>query len=56
MFATRLTRLWYIHLVGGDDYHAAAQENTIRDIELAAPRGLIVDSQERALKVILTNP
>jgi penicillin-binding protein 2 len=49
LFATLLTRLWYIQVVGGDGYHAAAQENTIRDIELAAPRGLIVDSQGRPL-------
>lgn len=49
LFATLLSRLWYLQVIGGDDYHAAAQENTIRDIEVSAPRGLIVDSQGRPL-------
>ena len=35
LFATLFARLWYIQVVGGDGYQAAAQENTVRDIELA---------------------
>jgi penicillin-binding protein 2 len=41
--------LWYIQVVGGDNYHAAAQENTSRTVEIPAPRGLIVDAEGRAL-------
>jgi penicillin-binding protein 2 len=49
LFATLLARLWYIQVVGAADYQAAAQENTIRDIEIPAPRGLIVDAMGRPL-------
>ncbi|MEJ7706193.1 MAG: penicillin-binding protein 2 [Nocardioidaceae bacterium] len=49
MFVTLLARLWYIQVVGGDSYQAAAQDNAVRDIELPAPRGLIVDAAGRPL-------
>ncbi|CAA9371304.1 MAG: Peptidoglycan D,D-transpeptidase MrdA [uncultured Nocardioidaceae bacterium] len=49
LFATLFTRLWYLQVIGGESYQAAAQENTVRDIEVAAPRGLIVDSMGRPL-------
>lgn len=49
LFATLLARLWYLQVAGADDYQAAAQENTVRDIELPAPRGLIVDAMGRPL-------
>ena len=49
LFGTLLARLWYIQVVGGDVYQAAAQDNTVRDIEIPAPRGLIVDAEGRPL-------
>ncbi|MBA3266489.1 MAG: penicillin-binding protein 2 [Nocardioidaceae bacterium] len=49
LFMTLLARLWYLQVVSGDSYQAAAQENAVREVELAAPRGLIVDSQGRPL-------
>ncbi len=49
LFATLLARLWYIQVVGADTYQAAAQQNTVRDIAVPAPRGLIVDAEGRPL-------
>lgn len=49
LFATLLARLWYLQVVGGDTYQAAAASNTIRRIEVPAPRGLIVDDEGRPL-------
>ncbi|MGI8433686.1 MAG: penicillin-binding protein 2 [Nocardioidaceae bacterium] len=49
LFVTLFARLWYLQVVGADTYQAAAQENSVRDIEVAAPRGLIVDSMGRPL-------
>jgi penicillin-binding protein 2 len=49
LFATLLSRLWYLQVVGGEIYQAAAAENAVRDVFVAAPRGLIVDSQGRPL-------
>jgi penicillin-binding protein 2 len=49
LFATLLARLWYIQVLGAADYQAAAQENTVREIETPAPRGLIVDAMGRPL-------
>ena len=41
LFVTLLARLWYLQVVGGDTYHAAAEQNTLRDVAIPAPRGLI---------------
>jgi penicillin-binding protein 2 len=49
LFLTLLARLWYIQVVGADTYHAAAEQNTIRDVAIPAPRGLIVDAEGRPL-------
>jgi penicillin-binding protein 2 len=49
LFVTLLARLWYIQVVGGDTYHAAAEQNTLRDVAIPAPRGLIVDAEGRPL-------
>jgi penicillin-binding protein 2 len=49
LFITLFARLWYIQVVGGDGYQAAAQDNAVRDIEVPAPRGLIVDAMGRPL-------
>ncbi len=49
LFITLFARLWYIQVVGGEGYQAAAQDNAVRDIEVPAPRGLIVDAMGRPL-------
>ncbi len=49
LFVTLLARLWYIQVVSAEGYQAAAQDNTVRDVELPAPRGLIVDAFGRPL-------
>jgi penicillin-binding protein 2 len=49
LFATLLARLWYLQVVGGDSYQAAAQSNAVREVEIPAPRGLIVDDMGRPL-------
>lgn len=49
LFATLLARLWYLQVAGGDTYQAAAVSNTVRDISIQAPRGLIVDAMGRPL-------
>ncbi|MDX6365703.1 MAG: penicillin-binding protein 2 [Nocardioidaceae bacterium] len=49
LFVTLIARLWYIQVVGGDTYHAAAEQNTLRDVAIPAPRGLIVDAEGRPL-------
>ncbi len=49
LFATLLARLWYLQVVGGDTYQAAAKSNAVRTVEVSAPRGLIVDDMGRPL-------
>jgi penicillin-binding protein 2 len=49
LFVTLFARLWYLQVVGGETYQAAAQENAVRDVEIPAPRGLIVDAEGRPL-------
>ncbi len=49
LFATLFARLWYLQVVGQDTYQAAAVSNSVRDVDIPAPRGLIVDDQGRPL-------
>jgi penicillin-binding protein 2 len=43
MFAIVFFRLWYLQVLSGDNYVAAARENRVREITVQAPRGEIVD-------------
>ncbi|MFP4596643.1 MAG: penicillin-binding protein 2 [Persicimonas sp.] len=43
VFMVILARLWFLQIVRGDDYYRASSENIIRDINLPAPRGRILD-------------
>jgi penicillin-binding protein 2 len=43
MFAVIFFRLWYLQVLSGDSYVAAAKENRVRAIKVQAPRGEIVD-------------
>lgn len=47
--AVLLLRLWIIQGLNGSKYLAEAEENRIKEVELAAPRGIIYDRQKRML-------
>ena len=49
MFAIVFFRLWYLQVLSGDKYVAAANDNRIREIKVPAPRGEIVDRDGRTL-------
>lgn len=42
-------RLWYMQVVAGEEYKAAASENRIREVVTPAVRGAILDAQGRPL-------
>lgn len=49
LFATLFVRLYYLQVVGGDEYHAQAASQSVRDIVVQPQRGLIVDDMGRPL-------
>jgi penicillin-binding protein 2 len=49
MFAVIFFRLWYLQVLSGDNYVAAARENRVREIKVQAPRGEIVDRHGQPL-------
>jgi penicillin-binding protein 2 len=49
LFATLLARLYYLQVVGGDEYHAQAASQSVREIVVQPQRGLIVDDMGRPL-------
>ena len=49
LFATLIARLFYLQVVSGDTYRTAAAAQTLRQVVIPAPRGLIVDDQGRPL-------
>jgi penicillin-binding protein 2 len=49
MFAILLFRLWYLQVLSGDRYVAKAGVNRVREIEVAAPRGEILDRSGNAM-------
>lgn len=49
LFATLLVRLYYLQVVGGEEYHAQAASQSVRDIVVQPQRGLIVDDMGRPL-------
>src|SRR5688500_170963 len=51
MFAVIFFRLWYLQVLSGDNYVAAARENRVREIKVQAPRGEIVDRHGQELVV-----
>jgi len=51
MFAVIFFRLWYLQVLSGDNYVAAARENRVREIKVQAPRGEIVDRHGQPLVV-----
>ncbi len=49
LFATLFVRLYYLQVVSGDEYHAQAANQSVREIVVQPQRGLIVDAQGRPL-------
>lgn len=49
LFATLFARLYYLQVVGGEEYHAQAASQSVRDIVVQPQRGLIVDDMGRPL-------
>src|SRR3954452_11784259 len=49
LFATLLARLYYLQVVDGDEYHAQAASQSVRELVVQPQRGLIVDAQGRPL-------
>ncbi len=49
MFALIFFRLWYLQVLSGDSYIAAARDNRVRQIKVQAPRGEIVDRDGQEL-------
>lgn len=49
LFATLLVRLYYLQVVSGDEYHAQAASQSVRDIVVQPQRGLVVDAMGRPL-------
>ncbi len=49
LFATLFARLYYLQVVGGDEYHAQAASQSVREIVVQPQRGLIVDDLGRPL-------
>lgn len=49
LFAIVFFRLWYLQVLSGDRYLAQADNNRVRLLTLAAPRGEVVDKDGRTL-------
>jgi penicillin-binding protein 2 len=49
LFATLFARLYYLQVVSGEEYHAQAASQSVRDIVVQPQRGLIVDDMGRPL-------
>jgi len=51
VFAVILFRLWFLQILTGQQYVAAANNNRLRTITVPAPRGVIVDSTGKVVLV-----
>lgn len=49
LFATLFARLYFLQVVDGEEYHAQAASQSVREIVVQPQRGLIVDAQGRPL-------
>ncbi|MCW2793247.1 MAG: Peptidoglycan glycosyltransferase [Nocardioides sp.] len=49
LFATLFARLYYLQVVSGEEYHAQAASQSVREIVVQPQRGLIVDDMGRPL-------
>src|SRR3954470_9497297 len=49
LFVTLFVRLYYLQVVGGDEYHAQATSQSVREVVVQPQRGLIVDDMGRPM-------
>jgi penicillin-binding protein 2 len=49
LFAVLFFRLWFLQILGGDEYLAEAKNNRTREFRVSAPRGEILDRSGRVL-------
>ncbi len=49
LLLTLVSRLWFLQMIAGDTFGAAAADNNVRTVVTAAPRGLILDSSGQPL-------
>ncbi|MBI2169279.1 MAG: penicillin-binding protein 2 [Actinobacteria bacterium] len=49
LFSALFARLWYLQVISGDSYAAAAEGNRVRTVAREAPRGRILDRRGRVL-------
>lgn len=49
LFATLFARLYFLQVVDGEEYHAQAASQSVREVVVQPQRGLIVDDQGRPL-------
>ena len=49
LFATLAVRLYYLQVVGGEEYAARAAAQSVREVVVQPQRGLVVDAQGRPL-------
>ncbi len=48
-FAVLAARLWYLQIQQGEEYTQLARNNRVRSLDIAAPRGNIIDRKGRAI-------
>ena len=48
-FAILISRLWYLQIQQGDEYRKLSENNRVRYLEVAAPRGNILDRKGREI-------
>jgi len=48
-FATLIARLWFLQIQQGEEYKKLAENNRVRYLEIAAPRGNILDKKGREI-------
>src|SRR5215207_9911489 len=49
LFAALFFRLWFLQVLSGDDYVSQAAQNKVRKIRIEAPRGNVVDRNDKPL-------
>ena len=49
LLLTLFARLWYLQVLGGEDYQAQAADQSVREVVVQPARGLIVDDMGRPL-------
>ena len=56
LFAVLFFRLWFLQVLTGQEYVSQARENRVRKVAIEAPRGDIVDRNDRKLVITRVAP